>query len=82
MAVTRELDNPQTGKPGPAEPREKFDLRRFLAETRAELDKVVWPERKQLISESVSVVLIVAAMASFIYLIDELFKWASGLIFR
>lgn len=82
--MTRELDKqPKGGSSGsgPPEPREKFDAQRFVTETRGELDKVVWPDRKTLISQSVSVVLIVAVVASFIYLIDELFKWLSGLIF-
>jgi preprotein translocase subunit SecE len=65
-----------------AEPKPKFDLRVFLTEVRAELDKVVWPARQQLISESASVLLIVVGMASFIYLIDEIFKWLSGVVFR
>ncbi|BAC88770.1 MULTISPECIES: preprotein translocase subunit SecE [Gloeobacter] len=59
----------------------KFNPRQFLTEVRGELDKVVWPDRKQLISQSVSVVLIVVVIASFIYLLDELLKWLSGLIF-
>jgi preprotein translocase subunit SecE len=53
----------------------------FLAETREELGKVVWPSRQQLISESLAVILMVTLSATLIYLIDNLFRWASTQVF-
>lgn len=53
----------------------------FLEETKEELDKVVWPSRQQLISESVSVVLMVTLSATIIYLVDNFFSWASSKVF-
>ena len=53
----------------------------FLQETKGELDKVVWPSREQLISESVAVLLMVVLSATIIYLVDELFSWAAGVVF-
>ncbi|MEL7475944.1 MAG: preprotein translocase subunit SecE [Cyanobacteria bacterium J06555_12] len=53
----------------------------FFTNTFAELKKVAWPERQQLISESTAVLLIVVAFASFIFLIDRLFGWLSGQVF-
>ncbi|MGK7908863.1 MAG: preprotein translocase subunit SecE [Synechococcus sp.] len=53
----------------------------FFTNTIAELKKVAWPERQQLISESTAVLLIVVAFASFIFLIDRLFGWLSGQVF-
>uniref|UniRef100_UPI003083FC81 preprotein translocase subunit SecE n=1 Tax=Petrachloros mirabilis TaxID=2918835 RepID=UPI003083FC81 len=53
----------------------------FLKETKEELDKVVWPDRQQLISESAAVVLMVSVSAALISLIDRLFRWISQLIF-
>ena len=53
----------------------------FVTNTFAELKKVSWPDRQQLISESTAVLLIVIAFASFIFLIDRLFGWISGLVF-
>ncbi len=47
----------------------------FIAETKAELTKVVWPSRQQLISESVAVILMVTLVATVIYLVDNLFSW-------
>lgn len=64
----------QPAKPGP-------NVNKFLQETKEELDKVVWPSRQQLISESVAVVLMVALSASLIYLIDNFFAWASQQVF-
>jgi len=53
----------------------------FFQETKGELDKVVWPSREQLISESVAVLLMVVLSATIIYLVDELFSWAAGVVF-
>lgn len=53
----------------------------FLAETREELGKVVWPSRQQLISESLAVILMVTLSATLIYLVDNFFRWASAQVF-
>ncbi len=47
----------------------------FIAATREELAKVVWPSRQQLISESVAVILIVVLVSTVIYFVDQLFGW-------
>lgn len=59
----------------------KFDVQGFLKETKEELDKVVWPTRQQLISESVAVVLMVVLSTTLIYLVDNFFGWASRQVF-
>nr|WP_308254409.1 preprotein translocase subunit SecE [Geminocystis sp. GBBB08] len=53
----------------------------FVEETKQELAKVVWPSRQQLLSESVAVILMVALVASLIYLVDKVFGWAAGKVF-
>ncbi len=53
----------------------------FIRETREELSKIVWPSRQQLISESVAVLLLVVAFASFIYLVDQVFSWLALQLF-
>ncbi|MEO1132299.1 MAG: preprotein translocase subunit SecE [Cyanobacteria bacterium J06639_1] len=53
----------------------------FLRSTRDELDKVVWPGRQQLISESVAVFAIVVAFAAFVFAIDRLFGWVAQQVF-
>ena len=58
-----------------------FDPAGFLKETREELDKVVWPSRQQLISESLAVLLMVILSASLIDLVDNFFNWGAGKVF-
>jgi preprotein translocase subunit SecE len=53
-----------------------------MAETLAELRKVVWPSRQQLFSESVVVILMVAASAAAIAALDRFFGWAASQVFR
>jgi preprotein translocase subunit SecE len=60
----------------------KSSLTDFFKQTKAELDKVVWPSRQQLISESVAVLLMVVAAATLIYLIDGLFGWVALQVFQ
>lgn len=59
-----------------------FSAAKFFQGTKEELDKVVWPSRQQLISESVAVLLMVTLSAGLIYLVDGLFNWASQQVFR
>jgi preprotein translocase subunit SecE len=58
-----------------------FNVANFLQETKEELQKVVWPSRQQLLSESAGVLLMVILSASIIYLVDNFFRWASGQVF-
>lgn len=58
-----------------------FSPTEFLQETKQELDKVVWPDRQQLIGESVSVLLMVVLSAGVISLVDKLFRWLAGQVF-
>lgn len=60
---------------------DSFNVGSFVAGTREELEKVVWPSRQQLISESAAVILMVGASATLIYLVDKLFGWASRQVF-
>ena len=54
----------------------------FLADTVAELRKVVWPSRQQLFAESVAVILMVTLSAFAIAAIDRFYGWASSQVFR
>lgn len=58
-----------------------FSLTKFFQGTKEELDKVVWPSRQQLVSESVAVLLMVILSAGIIYLVDGLFSWAAAKVF-
>ncbi|MEC4804911.1 MAG: preprotein translocase subunit SecE [Jaaginema sp. PMC 1079.18] len=61
--------------------REGFQPTQFLAETKEELAKVVWPSRQQLLSESAAVLLMVILVSTTIYFVDNLFRWLSGMVF-
>lgn len=58
-----------------------FSLVKFVQGTKEELDKVVWPSRQQLISESAAVILMVVLSALLIYLVDNFFGWVSTKVF-
>lgn len=58
-----------------------FSVGEFFKGTKEELDKVVWPSRQQVISESVAVILMVTLSATLIYLFDNLFSWAANQVF-
>jgi len=64
-----------------AQEKNGLGLNNFLTGAREELDKVVWPSRQQLISESAAVILMVALSASVIYLVDGFFGWAAKQVF-
>ena len=66
---------------GPEKTKLGLSIGNFFTETKEELDKVVWPSRQQLVSESVAVLLMVILSATIIYLVDELFSWAAGAVF-
>ncbi|BAY44732.1 preprotein translocase subunit SecE [Scytonema sp. HK-05] len=58
-----------------------FSIANFLNGIKEEFDKVVWPSRKQLISESAAVLLMVTLSASLIFLVDKFFIWAAQQVF-
>ena len=72
-------DKATSGKPNPDG--ESFNAGEFVQGTQEELAKVIWPTRQQLISESAAVILMVGLSATIIYLVDNLFGWASRQIF-
>lgn len=53
----------------------------FLKDTKEELSKIIWPSRQQLISESATVMLMVALVATTIYFVDNLFSWLANTVF-
>ena len=75
------LDPGSRGRSKSSDAQEPQGLLGFFKGARQELDKVVWPSRQQLFSESVAVLMIVLAFASFIFLIDQAFSWIAQQIF-
>jgi preprotein translocase subunit SecE len=60
----------------------KLDLVGFFRDSKTELGKVIWPNRQQLISESLAVVLMVSLSAGVIYGVNSLFTEVAKNIFR
>jgi preprotein translocase subunit SecE len=65
-----------------AESKTSFSPVQLIQESKAELSKVIWPDRQKLISESLAVIAMVSLSATTIYLVNNLFSWASGLVFK
>ncbi|HJX44869.1 MAG TPA: preprotein translocase subunit SecE, partial [Geodermatophilus sp.] len=65
-------------RPRAGEVRQRRNLRRFLREVVAELRKVIWPGRRELITYTTVVILFVAFMVALVAGLDVLF--AQGVI--
>ena len=61
------------------EPKKKKD---FLTSTFDELKLVVWPNKQQLFSESVAVIIMVSFSAAAIASVSRFYGWAASQIFR
>jgi preprotein translocase subunit SecE len=48
------------------------NIRRFIAETMAELRKCTWPGREELFESTVLVIVAVVILGSFVALVDEI----------
>ncbi len=55
---------------------------RYLKETRAELRKVSWPTRQEVLNLTLIVVGFTIFMAALLGIIDYIFAWVFGLIIR
>lgn len=54
----------------------------FLTDTKAELKKVTWPTKQELISNTIVVLIAVVLCAVLIYVIDTIFSILFGLLLR
>ncbi|MUL37009.1 preprotein translocase subunit SecE [Gloeocapsopsis dulcis] len=64
------------------EPKSGSNISNFFKGTKEEFDKVVWPSRQQLVSESAAVLSMIVLSATFIYLVNGFFAWGAGQVFR
>ncbi len=55
-------------------------VKTYFKGVKAEWGKVTWPERNQVIAETISVIIIVFVFTVSIYVVDLLFKALLGLI--
>ncbi|MDF5719439.1 MAG: preprotein translocase subunit SecE [Rhizonema sp. PD38] len=72
MAKKNEAEMPETGG---------SNITNFVDGIKEEFEKVVWPSRQQLVSESAAVLLMVTVSAALIFLVDKLFSWAAQQVF-
>ncbi len=79
------VKKPEPSKPEAVivEPKASFNPVQLIQESKAELTKVIWPNRQQLISESLAVIAMVSLSAISIYLVNKLFNWlAYEIVFK
>ena len=74
MSKKNEAEIEQTGN--------GLNIGSFFQGIREEFEKVAWPSRKQLVSESAAVLLMVTLSASLIFLVDRFFIWAADIVFK
>ena len=80
--MTTPTTNPEPLKKEPPEIQEPKKNKNFLTSTYDELKLVVWPNKQQLFSESVAVIIMVSFSAAAIASVSRFFGWASAQIFR
>ena len=80
--------NPKPLKKEPIEIKEASEIKEskkkknFLTSTYDEFKLVVWPNKQQLFSESVAVIIMVTFSAAAIASVSRFYGWASSQIFR
>ena len=79
------VKKPESSKSEPmlAESAPSFNPIQLIQDSKTELTKVIWPNRQQLISESIAVIAMVILSATTIYLVNNLFNWlAYDVVFK
>ena len=80
--------NPKPLKKEPIEIKEASEIKEskkkknFLASTFDEFKLVVWPNKQQLFSESIAVIIMVTFSAAAIASVSRFYGWAASQIFR
>ena len=69
-------------KKEPSEIKEAEKKKNFLTSTFDELKLVVWPNKQQLFSESIAVIIMVSFSAAAIASVSRFYGWAASQIFR
>ena len=80
--------NPKPLKKEPAKIKDSSEIKEpkqkknFLTSTYDELKLVVWPNKQQLFSESLAVIIMVSFSAAAIASVSRFYGWAASQIFR
>ena len=77
--ITNQESLQKKDSPEIEEPKKKSN---FLKSTYDELKLVVWPNKQQLFSESVAVIIMVSFSAAAIASVSRFYGWAASQIFR
>tara|TARA_Y100000813_G_C23941592_1_gene248308 strand:- start:210 stop:452 length:243 start_codon:yes stop_codon:yes gene_type:complete len=80
--VTTPITNQEPQKKEPSEIKEQKKKKDFLTSTYDELKLVVWPNKQQLFSESLAVIIMVSFSAAAIASVSRFYGWAASQIFR
>ena len=80
--MTNPTTNQEPLKKEPSEREEPKKKKNFLRATFDELKLVVWPNKQQLFSESVAVIIMVSFSAAAIASVSRFYGWAASQIFR
>lgn len=55
-------------------------VKTYFKEVKSEWSKITWPERTQVIQETIVVVVVVVFFTVFVYALDIIYKWLLGFI--
>ena len=80
--MTSPTTNQEPPKKEPPEIKETKVKKNFLTSTYEELKLVVWPNKQQLFSESLAVIIMVSFSAAAIASVSRFYGWAASQIFR
>ena len=80
--MTSPTTNQEPLKKEPSEIGDPKKKKNFFTSTYDELKLVVWPNKQQLFSESVAVIIMVTFSAAAIASVSRFYGWASSQIFR
>jgi len=76
---TLEVKKEKSAKKANKKPNIFKRISKFFKELKSEVSKVVWPSPKQVLKDSVTVLVIVAISGVFVFVVDSVFKLGIGL---
>ena len=79
--MTGPTSNPDSSKESTSDIEVESKEKNFLFSTYDELKMVVWPNKQQLFSESVAVIIMVSFSAAAIAAVSRFYGWAASQIF-
>ena len=80
--MTSPTKKQEPGKDSTSEPEVTKQKRNFLMSTYDELKLIVWPNKQQLFSESVAVIIMVSFSAAAIAAVSRFYGWSAAQIFQ